>query len=523
MKRVKKILPGTGRWRAAGVAEGALYERCAQPSAPSTILRMVPLPVPGRILSATLMLAVTGCSMAPTYRPSTIASTPAFKEAPGWQPAQPADDVAKGEWWHLFNDPVLNDLEARVAINNQNVASFAAAYEQARAAVREARAALFPTVDLSTQATRAGTFGNGTTTIIGSNGTQSAGSNGSRRYAVNLGATWEPDVFGRISSGLRQQKALAEASGGDLANATLAAQGELASNYVQLRGLDQQKIVYEETIAAYARALKITTNRYDQGQVARVDVLQAQTQLANARATSADIDRQRTAFEHAIAVLVGENPSSFALPKGPWSRAVPEVPGILPGTVIERRPDIAAAERRVAAANQGIGIERAAFFPTFSLTGDLGTQTSRFGSLFTAASSIWSLGVSSALTLLDFGARAARVKQARAAFDQAGANYKQTTLTAIQQVEDELAATRVLRTVSEQRSVAAASANRVEQLTQNQYLSGLIVYTDVITAQATALNARQQSIQAIVDRQVSAVTLIQAIGGAWPAATPAAG
>lgn len=472
-------------------------------------------------LSAIVVLALSGCSMAPTYHVPATASAANFKEAPGWQPAAPADDVAKGQWWKLFSDPVLDGLEARVAASNQNVASFAAAYAQARAAVREARASLFPSVSLSGQGTSAGSFGSTQTTIIGSNGTTNGG--GSRRYSVSLGGTWEPDVFGRISSGLRQQKALAEASQADLANATLAAQGELAANYVQLRGLDQQKIVYEETIAAYDRALKITTNRYDQGQVARVDVLQAQTQLANARATSADIDRQRAAFEHAIAVLVGENPSTFSLPKAPWSRAVPQVPGILPGTVIERRPDIAAAERRVAAANQGIGVQRAAFFPTFTLTGDVGTQASRLAALFTAASSIWSYGASTALTLLDFGGRSARVAQARGAFDQAAATYRQTTLTAVQQVEDELAATRVLQTVSEQRGAAAVAANRVEQLTQNQYLSGLIVYTDVITAQATALNARQQEIQAIVDRQVSAITLIQAIGGSWPAPAPAAG
>jgi NodT family efflux transporter outer membrane factor (OMF) lipoprotein len=474
-------------------------------------------------VSAILVLALSGCSMAPTYhRPAPAGTaTAAFKEAPGWQPAAPADDIAKGRWWKLFNDPVLDDLESRVAANNQNVAAFAAAYAQARAATREARSALFPQVSLTGSGTRAGSFGSGTTTIIGSNGTTStSGGSGSRRYSLNLGGSWEPDVFGRLGGAVRQQKALAQASQADLANATLAGQGELAVDYVQLRGLDQQKIVYEETIAAYARALKITTNRYDQGQVARVDVLQAQTQLANARATSADIDRQRAAFEHAIAVLIGENPSSFSLPVATWSRAIPQVPGILPGTVIERRPDIAAAERRVAAANQGIGIERAAFFPTFNLTGDVGTQGSRLGSLFTAASSLWSLGATTALTLLDFGGRAARVAQARGAFDQAAANYRLATLTAIQQVEDELAATRVLQTVSEQRNAAAVAANRVEQLTQNQYLSGLIVYTDVITAQATALNARQQEIQAIVDRQVSAVTLVQAIGGSWPTAAP---
>ena len=479
------------------------------------------LPLHRRMLSGALILALTGCSLAPSYHRPATPLPATFKEAPGWQPATPADAIAKGEWWRLFDDPTLDALESRVSANNQNVASFAAAYRQARAAVQEARAALFPTIDLNASGTRAGSFGDTQTTIIGSNGTTTGGGGGSRRYSVSLGATWEPDLFGRLGSGVRQQKALAEASEADLANATLAAQGELAADYVQLRGLDQQKGIYRETIAAYQRALKITTNRYDQGVVARVDVLQAQTQLANATASAVDIDRQRAAFEHAIAVLVGENPSSFTLAPAPFNRTVPAVPGILPSTVVERRPDVAAAERRVAAANQGIGIERAAFFPTVSLSGDLGSQSSRLGSLFTAASSIWSFGLTSALTLLDFGGRAARVRQARAAFDQAAANYRQAVLTAFQQVEDELAATRVLTTVAQARTTAATSATRVEQLTQNQYLSGLIVYTDVITAQTTALSARQQEIQAIVDRQVSAISLVQAIGGSWPTTPPA--
>jgi NodT family efflux transporter outer membrane factor (OMF) lipoprotein len=465
--------------------------------------------------------ALSACSFAPAYqRPATV--TPAaFKEAPGWRPATPADAVAKGQWWLLFNDPVLNNLEARVAINNQNVAAAAAAYEEARAAVREARASLFPTVSLNAGATRAGSLGSGTTTIIGGN-TVTTGGNGSRRYSVSIGATWEPDLWGQIRNTISQQKALAQASEADLANATLSAQGELAADYLQLRGVEHQKAILDATVAAYDRALQITTNRYNQGVVARVDVLQAQTQLESARANAADLERQRSAFEHAIAVLVGENPSSFSLPAAPWSPTVPDVPGIVPSALLERRPDVAAAERRVAAANASIGIQRAAFFPTIGLNGDLGTQASRLGSLFTAASSIWSLGLTAAETLLDFGARSARVAQARAAYNQSAANYRQTVLTAFQQVEDELAAARILAYVAQQRTSAAAAANRVEALTQNQYLAGQVAYSDVITAQTTALAARQTEASAVVDRQLAAVSLIQAIGGSWTDSQPAA-
>jgi NodT family efflux transporter outer membrane factor (OMF) lipoprotein len=466
------------------------------------------------LLSGTMMLALAGCSLAPPYqRPATV--TPAaFKEASGWQPATPADAVAKGQWWLLFDDAVLNRLEGRVSVNNQNVAAAAAANEQAPAAVREARASLFPTVDLTAGATRAGSFGNGQTTIIGGN-TVSTGSNGSRRYSVSLGATWEPDLWGRIRNTVSQQKALAQASQADLANATLSAQGELAADYLQLRGIEHQKAILDATVTAYARALQITTNRYNQGVVAKVDVLQAQTQLDSARASAADLGRQRAAFEHAIAVLVGENPSSFTLAPAAWSPTVPDVPGILPSVLLERRPDVAAAERRVKAANANIGIQRSAFFPTVGLSGDLGTQSSRLGSLFTAASSIWSLGLTAAETLLDFGARSARVAEARAAYNQAVAQYRQTALTAFQQTEDELAAARILAYVAQQRSSAAASANRVEALTQNQYVAGQIAYSDVITAQTTALSARQTEASAIVDRQLAAVSLIQAIGGSW--------
>ncbi|WP_294391151.1 efflux transporter outer membrane subunit [uncultured Sphingomonas sp.] len=471
---------------------------------------------PSPAIAVTALLALSACNLAPRYQRPSATIPPSFKEAPGWRGAAPADAVAKGQWWLLFGDPVLNDLEGRVVNANQDVAAAVAAYDQARAAVREVRASLFPVIDLSTGATRAGSFGAGRPTIIGGNTVNV--SSGSRRYSASIGATWEPDLFGRLRNAVSQQGALAQASQADLANVTLAAQGELALNYVQLRGIELRKAILDTTVKAYQRALTITTNRYNQGVIARVDVLQAQSQLDSARANAADLVRQRAVLEHAIAVLVGESPSIFTLPEVAQApKSIPDVPPTLPSAVLERRPDVAAAERRVAAANAAIGIERAAFFPVFGLSGDIGTQTGRLGDLFTASSSIWSLGLSGALTLLDFGARSARVEQARAAYAQTAANYRQTALTAFQQVEDALAANRILAYVETQRASAAASANRVEALTQNQYLAGQIAYSDVIVAQTTALTAREAEVQALVDRQVSAVNLIQAIGGSWPA------
>ena len=468
-----------------------------------------------------LPLCIAGCSLAPSYkRPPSTAPIPAsFKEAPGWRTAAPSDAVARGAWWTMFNDPVLDDLERRVLVSNQNLAAAKATYDQARAVVREQRAALLPTIDLSASGTKAGSFGGGMPTVGSGSGAVSSG--GSRRYAISIGANWEPDVWGRIGNAVSQARAQAEASRADLATATLSAQGELALNYIQLRGIEAQKAILGDTIVAYDRALTITGNRYNSGVVARSDVLQAETALRNARASAADLDRQRAVLEHAIAVLAGENPSTFSVPAAQWNRIVPDVPAVLPSALLERRPDIASAERQVAAANAAIGIERAAFFPTLGLTGSTGFNAKGLGALFDAASSVWSLGLTGALTLLDFGARSAQVDQARAAHAQTVANYRQTVLTAFQDVEDQLAATRVLATVSTERVGAAAAANQAEQIARNQYLSGIIGYSDVIVAQTTALSARQAEVQAIVDRQTTAVSLIQAIGGNWTDTPPA--
>lgn len=467
-------------------------------------------------LTAISSSLLASCSMVPHYDRPQVAIPAAFKEAPGWRVATPSDAVARGAWWQLFADPVLDDLENRVARNNQNIAAALAAYDQARAVVKEQRAALFPTVDLSFGGTRAGSFGNNDVSISG-NGANSGSSGGrsARRYSVSVGGSWEPDLWGRIRAGVKQAGALAEASKGDLVAATLSAQGELALNYLQLRAIDQQAELLKATLAAYQRNFQITTNRYNAGVVAKVDVLQAQTQLVSARADATDLARQRAILEHAIAVLIGENPSTYTLAPARRAPVVPEVPSIVASTLLERRPDVAAAERRVAAANAAIGIQRAAFFPTINLNGSLGAQSSSLGSLFTAASSLWSFGLTGALTLLDFGARSARVKQARAAYMQAVAQYRQTALTAFQDVEDQLAANRVLALVANDRTAASTAASRVEQLTLNQYLAGQISYTDVITAQTTALNARVTALNATLDRQTAAVALVQALGGSW--------
>jgi len=472
---------------------------------------------PSAAASAIALLALAGCSFAPAYHRPPMATIPAsFKEEPGWRAATPSDAVERGQWWLLFNDPVLDELERKVVVSNQNLAAALAAYEQARATVREQRAAFFPTVDLQAGATKVGSFGNQTVTIgNGSGAGDVTTTSGSQRYTVSIGATWEPDLWGQIRNTVKQASANAQASKANLVNATLSAQGEVALNYVQLRGLEAQKAMLDDTVNAYERQLTITTNQYNQGVAQRTDVLQAETTLRNARASAADLIRQRAILEHAIAVLIGENPSTFTLPAGSWSRAVPAVPPVLPASLLERRPDIASAERSVAAANAAIGIQRAAFFPTIGLSGSLGSNSSTLGSLLSAASSVWSLGLTGALTLLDFGARSARVSEARAAYHQAAANYRQTVLTAFQQVEDELAAIRIFADISKERVAATAAANRVEALTRNQYLAGTVAYTNVVTVEATALSARQAEIVAIVNQQTAAVSLIQAIGGNW--------
>ena len=460
-----------------------------------------------RLLAAALLaLLATGCAIGPDYKLPTSAETTRFKEAEGWVPAAPADALERGPWWSLFKDPVLDQLQSRVDVSNQNVALAVAAYAQARALVREQRASLFPSVTLDGGATRSRSSGNvtaGTPGRVGNN------------YQLSIGGSWEPDVWGRLGRAVDGAKAGEQASAADLASAKLSAQGELAANYFSLRQTDAQKALLETTLAGYQRALEITQNRYKAGIAAKTDVLQAQTQLANAQADHAGLQRTRAQLEHAIAVLVGEAPANFTLPPATWDPLVPEVPIGVPSDLLQRRPDIAAAERRVASANEQIGIAKSAYFPSLSLSASAGTGASRVADLFKASSSVWSLGLSAAQLIFDAGATGARVDGARAAHEQAVARYRQTVLTAFQDVEDQLSATRVLQTQQELRRQASEAADQVEQQVLNRYRSGQVGYTEVITAQATALSARRALVQAMADRQTTAVALIQSLGGGW--------
>ena len=459
-----------------------------------------------------LVLLMTGCAVGPTYQRPATPEVTAYKEAGDWVTAQPADALERGPWWRLFNDPVLNELAARVEVSNQNVAAAVAAYAQARALVAEQRAALFPSVTLSGGATRSGN-GGGTSNA---NTTTANGNRSGSNYQASLGAAWEPDVWGRLQSISNGAAATAAASAADLATARLSAQGELAVNYLSLRQQDAQKALLASTLAGYARALDITQNRYNAGIAAKTDVLQAQTQLANAKADEAGLQRTRAQLEHAIAVLVGQAPGNFTLAALPdWTATVPDVPVGVPSTLLQRRPDIAAAERRVASANEQIGVAKAAYYPSLSLNASIGTAASRVADLFSAPAALWSLGLSAAQVLFKGGALDARLDGATAAYDQTVARYRQVVLSAFQNVEDQLSATRVLQTQQALRAQASSAADQVEQQVLNRYRSGQVSYTEVITAQTSALNARRALVQATADRQTTAVALIQSLGGGW--------
>jgi NodT family efflux transporter outer membrane factor (OMF) lipoprotein len=457
-------------------------------------------------LAAVLLLA--GCAVGPDYqRPATV-DVSRFKQAEGWVAATPADALARGPWWQLFNDPVLDQLVERVEVSNQNVAAAVAAYAQARALVREQRAGLFPVVTLDGGANRArsnaaGISGPGSTGRIGNS------------YQASIGASWEPDVWGRLRRAADSAGASAQASAADLASALLSAQGELATNYFSLRQLDAQQVLLNRTLTGFNRSVDITQNRYTAGIAAKTDVLQAQTQLANAQADQLGLQRQRAQLEHAIAVLIGEAPANFSLTAIEWTPQVPAVPLFVASTLLERRPDIASAERRVAAANEQIGIARSAYYPSLSLGASAGSNVNRLADLFNASTNVWSVGISAAQLLFNAGATGARVEVAQAAHEQAVANYRQTVLQAFASVEDQLSASRVLLAQQDLRRQASEAADQVEQQVLNRYQAGQVGFTEVITAQATALNARRALVQALADRQTTAVALLQSLGGGW--------
>ncbi|MBS0309688.1 MAG: efflux transporter outer membrane subunit [Proteobacteria bacterium] len=451
---------------------------------------------------AMLACCAAGCAIGPDYQRPDTTTPAAYKEAQGWVVAAPADALARGPWWQLFKDPQLDQLAAAVEVSNQNVAAAAAAYAQARALVAQQRGAMFPTVSLTGNAGRNG----------GSGALRTGDS-----YSLGIGASWEPDVWGRLGRNVDNANASAQASAADLASARLSAQGELAVNYLSLRQTDAQRALLQETVAAYQRVVQITRNRYSAGIAAKTDVLQAETQLANAQSDDLGLARQRTVYEHAIAVLIGKSPSEFTLPAAIWQPTVPEVPVGVPSTLLQRRPDIAAAERRMAAANEQIGIAKSGYFPSLGLNASYGSSASRVADLFSVSNLVWSLGLSAVQTLFNAGVTGAKVEGAQAGYDQTVARYRQTVLTAFQNVEDELTAARVLEQQLALRRQASQAADEAEQKMLNRYKAGQVSYTEVATVQASALSARRALVQAQADRQTTAVALIQSLGGSWDA------
>ena len=482
-------------------------------------------------------LVLAGCAVGPNYSRPTVSAPAAFKEADGWRQAAPADTLDKGQWWTLFNDPVLNDLEARVEVSNQNLKAAEASYRQARALLDQQNATLFPSVNLTGSATRtkgAATGGgvssgtttttvNGvTTTTTGTTTTSSPSvSRTTNQYTARLGATWDVDVWGRIRRSIEAARDNAEASQADIANAKLSAQVLLAANYIQLRAADEQKRLIDLTVKGYADNLRIAQNRYNVGVGARNDVLTAQTQLKTAQSQAIDLVRTRSQYEHAIAVLTGAAPADLTLTQATWTLVVPPVPVGVPSTLLERRPDIAAAERAMAAANAQIGVQTAGYFPDLSLSGSDGFSSSTLSKFFSAANNSWSIGASIAQTIFDAGATSARVRAARAAYDVNVANYRQTVLTAFQQVEDNIAALRVLEAEYDLDLSASQNADEAEKIVNNQYQAGQVDFTTVVVAQNTALQARRNVIQTAGARMVAEIDLISALGGGYHAGDPA--
>ena len=484
------------------------------PPTPASRARRAPMRVTRGALAFASLLALGACTaLAPSQTPDAPTSARFLETPPGWMAAAPADTLSRGPWWTLFNDPVLDQLAPQVAVSNQNVAAAAAAVEQSRAAVREQRASFFPTLSLDAGATRSGVGGKVATT---SSSSTSTASKTSSRYTAGLGASWEPDLWGRIANTVSAANANAQASEADLANATLSAQVTFVTDYLSVREADAEIVTLQTTIEGYQRALQITQNRYAAAIAQKSDVLQAQTALANAQADLSQLRQQRAQLFHAMAVLAGQAPANFTLPAGNWNATtVPAIPVGVPSDLLQRRPDIASAERKVAAANADIGVARAAYFPSLTLSANGSYGATRLSDLFNASSFAWSLGVSLAETIFDGGARTARVDEAQASWKQSVAQYRQTVLEAFSAVEDQLSAASSLEEQQALRRVASQAADQTEQEMQNRYKQGLVAYTDVVTAQASALSARRALMQVSLNRQTAAINMVSALGGGW--------
>jgi NodT family efflux transporter outer membrane factor (OMF) lipoprotein len=456
-----------------------------------------------RSLSAAVGLTlVAACAVGPDYHRPKMDTTPEFKESGDWKPSEPSDVFNRGPWWEIYKDDALNQLEVRVDISNENVKAAAAAFDQARALVAQAKAGYWPTVGVNVGKQRGSTFGGPTVT------TDSAG----------ISANWVLDIWGQIRRSTESNRASAQASAAALAAARLSAQSELATDYFELRAQDQLQRLLDDTVVAEELSLKIAESRYRFGVAARADVVSAQAQLLSSQAQQVNAKIQRGILEHALAVLIGQQPAAFSLTPSSMRTDVPSVPAGVPSTLLERRPDVAEAERKVAAANAQIGVATAAYFPSLTLSGSDGYTSPGWAQLFSVPNRIWSFGPQLAETLIDGGLRRAQVAQARAAYDVNVDLYRQTVLTGFEQVEDDIVTLRVLEQQAVIEEAAVAAAREAEKLTLNQYKAGTVPYSSVITAQTTRLSAEETALNVLSSRLQASVALIEAVGGGWDAA-----
>lgn len=462
------------------------------------------LPAGRHALAVALCAALAGCMVGPDYvRPSAPVPA-AYKEMAGWKAAEPADAAPKGDWWTAYRDPDLDALMVQVNVSNQTIAGAEARVRQANAASAAAQAVLYPFVNLSTGATRSNAAN------------VNAGRSTNASYNLGVGASWEPDLWGGIRRDIEGAGASAQASAADLANARLAAQAALAQNYILLRLQDAQLQLLRDTVAAYETSLTFTRNQYNAGIVARGDVAQAEAQLRSTQAQVYDAELTRRQLEHSIAVLLGKPPAELTIaPRSTLVAVLPTIPVAVPSTLLERRPDIAAAERRAAAANAQIGVAQAAFYPTITLSANGGVQNSLIGSLLALPSRYWTLGASLAQSIFDAGLRSAQKDEAIASYDAAVAAYRQTVLTGFQDVEDNLAALSLLAQEAVAQDAAVAATRLSATIAMNQYRAGTTSYLAVVVLQSSALTAERNALALQARRFTASVGLVKALGGGF--------
>lgn len=467
-------------------------------------------------LNLVVGLALSGCTLGPDYQRPALQTPAQFKQIEGWTLAAPGDVLERGSWWQLYGDQELNALVARLNVSNQNLAASEAQFRQARALVRGARAAFYPSLSSSAGVSRSSQGSNSSSSSNTSSSTTNSGID--KSYELGLNAAWELDIWGKLRRGLESSRADFEASAADLAAAKLSLQAELVQNYLQLRVLDDQQRLLDATVAAYTRSLKLTENQYNAGIVPKSDVSQALTQLKSTEAQAIDLKWQRAQLEHAIAVLVGVPPSELSIAVREQLPSLPQIPVALPSQLLERRPDVAGAERRVMAANAEIGVAEAAWYPDLSISASGGYRGSSFADWVDLPNRFWSLGPQLALTLFDGGARSAELDRTEAVYEQTVAQYRQAVLDGFREVEDYLVQLRVLEQEAVIQQEALDAARESLRLIENQYKAGTVDFNSVVNVQATALSNERSTLSLLGSRLTASVQLIAALGGGWQVA-----